>query len=291
MKTRLNDSKGPAPDAGAGGFTLIELLVVIAIIAILAAMLLPALAKAKERALRTNCASNMRQCGVAINMYTADNAETLPICGWPSGQNPWQTYSACRVTPGTTTVTRGFMSLGLLFRTKIVPDAKVFYCASNKAAGNNWVYTYYTQVGPWPSSPVGDEQVRTGYNYYPQQRETELAGGYMLPRQDWKKVMLEFTEDGQPLTLIAPMKMSAIDPNRSISSDLIHSLQAAPHKDKSVAGLNSLFGDAHVKFQNARANPKAFDPRLWDPDGNPGSGDEIGSNAGNFRLAMSLWQP
>jgi prepilin-type N-terminal cleavage/methylation domain-containing protein len=268
------------PETAETGFTLIELLVVIAIIAILAAMLLPALAAAKERALRANCTSNLKQIGLGIRMYTDDANGNLPPSHWPASANPWRTYEVYRVAAGTGNIQpgQGPWNLGLLHTNRNVPDPKVFYCPSarNQSASHN--YDYYSTSAPWPSTPAGsgDDNVRTGYNYFPQSRDKVLLGS-----GDASKLVYDAAQD------YLPFRENQVDLNKSISTDLVHSIDSSPHRaSRSVAGLNALFPDAHIAFQNARQNPAAFDPKLWGDANNP-----VGNNPQSFRLIMYQWKP
>jgi prepilin-type N-terminal cleavage/methylation domain-containing protein/prepilin-type processing-associated H-X9-DG protein len=135
---------------GTRGFTLIELLVVIAIIAILAALLLPAMAGAKRKAMLVRCQSNFHQIHVACSVYASENHDYYPICtvgnannNPPPGEPNFNRISAAHYTryivigisTANTVMKPGiqpgiFDCLGHLYETHAIGDGKVLYCPS-----------------------------------------------------------------------------------------------------------------------------------------------------------------
>jgi prepilin-type N-terminal cleavage/methylation domain-containing protein len=89
MRTRTGLGTRGIQESSLRAFTLIELLVVIAIIAIIAAMLLPALSKAKDKANRTSCTSNLKQMSLVVNMYATDNGDYLAYPNWGYLNSGW----------------------------------------------------------------------------------------------------------------------------------------------------------------------------------------------------------
>ena len=106
-------------------FTLIELLVVIAIIAILAAMLLPALATAKQKAQTTQCNSNLRQVGIGMIMYSDESEGRCPISG---GSIPWN-----QVDPMTRTTSWMQQLIAQVATTNI------YHCPTDR----KWLFSYF----------------------------------------------------------------------------------------------------------------------------------------------------
>jgi prepilin-type N-terminal cleavage/methylation domain-containing protein/prepilin-type processing-associated H-X9-DG protein len=230
------------------GFTLIELLVVIAIISILAAILFPVFARARENARKAVCMSNLKQIGLAVAMYSQDYDETYPICDF-----------------STTPVTLWYQVIAP-YISPTVPNNRVS------------VFTCPT------AGPINQYSGGYGWNFMGTGSGGTTYNGFGFTSSSWRTpsgtgpVTLSQVSDPSTTIMVTDPASNGYESNGAIANGgtnlsyipTLHGGQVGPFTGKSPVvavtaggGGNYLFADGHVKFLNAS---QSYCSIMWDVD-------------------------
>jgi prepilin-type N-terminal cleavage/methylation domain-containing protein len=226
-------------------FTLIELLVVIAIIALLVAILVPALQSVRDQGRRVNCSTNLRNIGVGLISYASQNNDSLPAPQYSTGSSPWKAYLCFEKTNPRTA-----LQLALLYKGGYIGEnPRILYCPCS--AGD---YSSHTSGGSW-GTYFPDDYIRSAYLYAPQSKSRDPIG---LP------------------AIHANPRLSELLQGSAIVTDRIDTWNNISHQFTNMSrGLNIVFIDGSVKFCR---DASVMDYNLWHPYGpsdsrGPGSSD------------------